>query len=100
MPGVVTSHVRRGDFGQLDLGRASFDLVVAQMQLLHVPNPAEACQRCVALTAPGGQIVIHDADFGPLTFADASASEAAGLAVMSGPSARRSSKSRHDQAMI
>lgn len=74
--------VRRGDFGQLDLGRASFDLVVAQMLLLHLPNPAEACRRFVELTAPAGQIVIHDADFTSLTLADASASEAAGLAVM------------------
>jgi SAM-dependent methyltransferase len=74
--------VRRGDFGQLDLSRASFDLVVAQMLLLHLPNPAQACCRVVELTAPAGQIVIHDADFTPLALADASPSEAAGLAVM------------------
>ena len=74
--------VRRGDFGQLDLGRASFDLVVAQMLLLHLPNPAKACRRFVELTAPAGQIVIHDADFTPVALAYASASEAAGLAVM------------------
>jgi ubiquinone/menaquinone biosynthesis C-methylase UbiE len=74
--------VRRGDFGQLDLGRASFDLVVAQMLLLHLPNPAQACRRFVELTAPAGQIVIHDADFTPVALAEASASEAAGLAVM------------------
>jgi SAM-dependent methyltransferase len=74
--------VRRGDFCQLDLGRARFDLVVAQMLLLHLPDPAEACRRFVELTAPAGQIVIHDADFTPLALADASASEAAGTAVM------------------
>ncbi len=75
--------VRRGDFAQLDFARASFDLVVAQMLLLHLPSPTEACRRFTELTAPGGQIVIHDADFTALTLADATASEAAGLAVMS-----------------
>jgi ubiquinone/menaquinone biosynthesis C-methylase UbiE len=74
--------VRRGDVGQLDLGRASFDLVVAQMLLLHLPDPARACRRLVELAAPGGQIVIHDADFAALALADATPSEAAGLAVM------------------
>ncbi len=74
--------VRRGDFGQLDLGQASFDLVVAQMLLLHLPDPAEACRRFVELAAPDGQIVIHETDFTPLTLADATASEAAGLVVM------------------
>jgi ubiquinone/menaquinone biosynthesis C-methylase UbiE len=74
--------VRRGDFGQLDLERASFDLIVAQMLLLHLPDPAEACRRFVELSAPGGQIVIHDVDFTPLALADASPTEAAGLGVM------------------
>lgn len=74
--------VRRGDFAQLDLGHASFDLVVAQMRLLHLPNPARTCKRLVELTAPGGQIVIHDADFTSLAPTDASMTEAAGLAVM------------------
>jgi SAM-dependent methyltransferase len=74
--------VRRGDFSQLDFSRASFDLVVGQMLLLHLPNPAEACRRFVELTAPAGQIVIHDADFTPLALDDATAHEAAGLAVM------------------
>jgi SAM-dependent methyltransferase len=74
--------VRRGDFGQLDLSRASFDLVVAQMLLLHLPDPVQACRRFVQLTAPSGQIVIHDTDFTPLALADATADEAAGIAVM------------------
>jgi ubiquinone/menaquinone biosynthesis C-methylase UbiE len=74
--------VRRGDFEQLDLGQASFDLVIAQMVLLHLPDRAKACRRFVELTAPGGQIVIHDADFSPLALAEATALEAAGLAVM------------------
>ncbi len=74
--------VRRGDFGQLNFGRAGFDLVVAQMLLLHLPDPAAACRRFVELTAPAGQIVIHDADFTPVALGNATASEAAGLAVM------------------
>jgi SAM-dependent methyltransferase len=74
--------VRRGDFGTLDFGPAGFDLVVAQMLLLHLPDPAAACRRFVELTAPGGQIVIHDSDFTPLALAGAAAAEAAGLALM------------------
>jgi SAM-dependent methyltransferase len=74
--------VRRGDFGQLSFGSTGFDCVVAQMLLLHLPRPVEACQRFVELCAPAGQIVIHDADFTPLALADATSSEAAGLAVM------------------
>ncbi|MFN2465521.1 MAG: class I SAM-dependent methyltransferase [Candidatus Dormibacteria bacterium] len=74
--------VRRGDFCRLDFGPRSFDLVVAQMLLLHLPDPAEACRRCVQLTAPAGQIVIHDADFTALTLPDATTDEADGLAVM------------------
>ncbi len=74
--------VRRGDFGELNLGERGFDLVVAQMLLLHLPSPADACRRFVELCAPAGQIVVHDTDFSPLALADATASEAAGLAVM------------------
>jgi SAM-dependent methyltransferase len=74
--------IRRGDFIKLDFGQARFDLVLAQMVLLHLPDPAVACRRFVKLTAPGGQIVIHDVDFRPLAHADATASEALGLAVM------------------
>jgi SAM-dependent methyltransferase len=74
--------VRRGDVEQLDLERATYDLVVAQMLLLHLPDPAAACRRFVELAAPAGQIVVHDVDFGPLALADATPTEAAGLAVM------------------
>jgi SAM-dependent methyltransferase len=70
--------VRSGDFGRLDLDRSSFDLVVAQILLLHLPNPQEACRRFVEPTAPGGQIVIYDAEFTPLALANASSSESAG----------------------
>ena len=77
---VVT--VLPGDFTQLEFEKQQFDLVVAQMLLLHLPNPQEVCQRFVDLTAPNGQIVIHDADFSPLTLADATETEAKGLAVM------------------
>ena len=80
--GVSWLEVRRGDFRQLEFGRARFSLVVAQMLLLHLPNPAEACRRFVELTAPTGRIVIHDTDFTTLALAGATASEAAGLAVM------------------
>jgi ubiquinone/menaquinone biosynthesis C-methylase UbiE len=74
--------VRRGDFGQLSFDAAAFDLVIAQMLLLHLPSPADACRRFVEVCAPAGQIVIHDTDFTSLALAGATASEEAGLAVM------------------
>ena len=74
--------VRRGDFAQMDLGYGAFDLVVAQMLLLHLPDPAHACRRFVDLAAPGGQIVLHDADFRSVGLTGASVLEAQGLAAM------------------
>jgi SAM-dependent methyltransferase len=74
--------VRSGDFEELNFGEAGFDLVVAQMLLLHLPSPAHACRRFVELCASASQIVIHDSDFTSLALADATASETTGLAVM------------------
>jgi SAM-dependent methyltransferase len=74
--------VRRGDFGELELEPGSFDLIVAQMLLLHLPDPRAACRRFIELAKPGGRIVIHDSDFSPLELARATPDEAAGIAVM------------------
>jgi hypothetical protein len=49
---------------------------------MHLPDPRSACRRFVELVRGGGQIVIHDADFGPVALADATELEAEGLAVM------------------
>lgn len=78
---VVTVH--RGDFTQLELDHGSFDLLVTQMVLLHLPHPHTAVERFTQLVRPDGQIVIHDTDFTPVALAGASEAEAAGLAVMS-----------------
>lgn len=75
--------VRRGDFSQMELVSGAFDLVVAQMLLMHLPDPQSVCRRLVDLVGPDGQIVIHDADFTPVALADATEDEAAGVAVMS-----------------
>ncbi len=74
--------IRQGDFEQLDLPRAGFDVIVAQMLLIHLSDPARACRRFVELASPGAQIVIHDADFTPVQLPDATPEEAAGIAVM------------------
>lgn len=74
--------IRQGDFEHLALPPAGFDLIVAQMLLIHLSDPARACRRFVELAAPGAQIVIHDADFTPLELHDATPQEAAGIAVM------------------
>ena len=74
--------VRRGDFNELDMGTSAFDVVVAQMLLLHLPDAAQACRRFVQLAAAGSQLVIQDADFRQVALPDASPLEAQGLAVM------------------
>jgi SAM-dependent methyltransferase len=74
--------IRRGDFEHLDLPPAGFDVIVAQMLLIHLSDPARACRRFLELAVPGAQIVIHDADFTPLHLDGATPEEAAGIAVM------------------
>lgn len=74
--------IRRGDFEHLDLPPADFDVIVAQMLLIHLSDPGRACRRFLELAAPGAQIVIHDADFTPLHLHDATPEEASGIAVM------------------
>ena len=76
--------VRQADITRTDLPPNSFDLVLAQMLLLHLPDPGKTCGQLLHATAPGGQLIIHDADFTPVALEDASALEAAGIAVMAG----------------
>lgn len=74
--------VRRADITTTALSADSFDLVLARMLLLHLPDPARAARRLVAAAAPGGCLVIQDADFRPVALGDANEAEAAGLAMM------------------
>jgi SAM-dependent methyltransferase len=74
--------VRQGDFEHLHLPLAGFNVIVAQMLLIHLTDPARACRRFIELAAPGAQIVIQDADFTPLELHDATPEEAEGIAVM------------------
>jgi SAM-dependent methyltransferase len=59
-----------------------FDLVLAQMLVLHLPDPVAACRSLLAAARPGGWVVVHDADFGPVALPGGSEEEAAGLAAM------------------
>ena len=43
---------------------ASYDLVYARFLLQHLPDPAEVLRRLYAAVAPGGRLVVEDADFG------------------------------------
>ncbi len=72
----------QGDFEQMDLPSAEFHVIVAQMLLIHLSDPARALKRFVEVAAPGAQIVIHDADFTPVQLHDATPEEAAGVSVM------------------
>ncbi len=76
--------VRRADITRTELPPNSFDLVLAQMLLLHLPDPGQTCRQLLQATAPGGQLIIHDADFTPVNLQDASPLEAAGIAAMAG----------------
>jgi SAM-dependent methyltransferase len=60
----------------------AFDLVLARMLLLHLPDPLAACGRLLATANEGATVLIHDADFSPVTLEDASALEAEGLRTM------------------
>jgi SAM-dependent methyltransferase len=77
-----TLEVRKGDITTTQLPRDSFDLVLARMLLLHLPDPAQACRQLVAAAAPGGSVIIQDADFTTVTLEDATDAEAEGLDVM------------------
>jgi SAM-dependent methyltransferase len=74
--------VRQGDITTMQLPLASFDLVVAQMLLLHLPDPADTARQLLTAAKPTGQLIIHDADFTPLALDRATELEAAGIAVM------------------
>lgn len=47
-----------GDFHALDLGRASFDLVLCLEVLSHVEDQARFLDRCASLLRPGGQLIL------------------------------------------
>lgn len=74
--------VRQADITRTELAPNSFDLVLAQMLLLHLPDPGQTCRQLLQATTPGSQLIIHDADFTPVALQDASPLEAAGIAVM------------------
>lgn len=63
--------VLQADITTTTLPRDTFDLTLARMLLLHLPEPAETCRQLVAATAPGGSLIIRDADFRPVAVADA-----------------------------
>lgn len=77
-----TIEVRRGDITAIALPLKSFDLVLARMLLLHLPDPAQTCEQLVATAAPGGSVVIQDADFTAVALQDATDAEAEGIDVM------------------
>jgi ubiquinone/menaquinone biosynthesis C-methylase UbiE len=75
-------NVRQADITTAELPESSFDLVLAQMLLIHLPDPALVCRRLLAAVRPGGNLIIHDADFRPVALQNATVEEAAGLDVM------------------
>lgn len=74
--------VRAMDITTDALPADAFDLVLARMLLLHLPDPEAACRRLLASARDGASVVIHDADFSPLALENPSALEAEGLRTM------------------
>jgi SAM-dependent methyltransferase len=74
--------VRRADITKIQLPPNSFDLVLAQMLMLHLPDPSQICGQLLRAVVPGGQLIIHDADFTPLALQNATELEAAGVTAM------------------
>jgi SAM-dependent methyltransferase len=56
--------VREHDVLSAPVETGAFDLVHARAVLLHLPDPAQALANMAAALAPGGWLVIGDADFG------------------------------------
>jgi SAM-dependent methyltransferase len=74
--------VRQANITRTELPPNSFELVLAQMLLLHLPDPSQTCGQLLRATVPGGKLIIHDADFTPVAIQNATELEAAGVAVM------------------
>jgi ubiquinone/menaquinone biosynthesis C-methylase UbiE len=60
---------RVGDAHALDLGDASFDVVLAHTLVSHVTDPAQVLREACRVAAPGGTVAIFDGDYASLTFA-------------------------------
>ncbi len=54
--GLTTATVRRGDAQALDMENATFDVVLAQMVLHLLPDPARAASECFRVLVPGGRV--------------------------------------------
>jgi SAM-dependent methyltransferase len=74
--------VRALDITTEKLPLDAFDLVLARMLLLHLPDPAAACRQLLATARSDATVVVQDADFTAVALDDASALEAAGLRTM------------------
>jgi 2-polyprenyl-3-methyl-5-hydroxy-6-metoxy-1,4-benzoquinol methylase len=74
--------VCQGDITRTELPPNRFNLVMAQMLLLHLPDPSQTCRQLLEATVPGGQLIIHDADFTPVAIHNATELEATGVTVM------------------
>jgi SAM-dependent methyltransferase len=74
--------VRALDITTDELPAHAFDLVLARMLLLHLPDPVAASRRLLATARSDAAVVVQDADFSAVALDDASALEADGLRSM------------------
>jgi SAM-dependent methyltransferase len=70
----VPVEVRRHDIARDDLESAAYDLVHCRLVLEHLTEPVVALQKMATAVAPGGWLVVEEADFGLVEFAGAAES--------------------------
>lgn len=58
-----------GDFRDLDLPAAGFDVVHAHQVLQHLRDPVGALAAMAGLTRPGGLVAVRDSDYGAMVWA-------------------------------
>jgi hypothetical protein len=66
--------VRRHDIARDDLESAAYDLVHCRLGLEHLTEPVVAPHKMATAVAPGGWLVVEEADFGLVEFAGAAES--------------------------
>jgi SAM-dependent methyltransferase len=65
-----------------ELPSHAFDLVLARMLLLHLPDPSAACRQLLTAARRNATVVVQDADFSAVALDCATALEAEGLRTM------------------
>jgi ubiquinone/menaquinone biosynthesis C-methylase UbiE len=61
---IENVEVRQGDGKSTGLPRASFDMAMARLVMINIPEPERIVAEMVALVKPGGVVAFQEADWG------------------------------------